>query len=297
MKTIIAHRGACGYLPEHTLPAYAMAHAMGADYLEPDLVMTRDGVLIILHDIDLAATTDVAQRFPERRNARGHWCPADFDFAEIRQLQARERLEGRFRRDSRGFQVPAFEELLQLLSELNRLTGRRVGVYPETKSPAFHRRRGLPMEPPLLELLARYGYSSREDRVCIQSFDPDNLRQIREELGSELMLVQLLSRTPSATRLDEIARYGDGIGPDKRLIENRRRQPVRDNALVREAHARGLLVHPFTFRADQLTAGDSGLEDELRRFYFDYGVDGLFCDHPDIACRIAHTEDHGETSS
>ncbi len=288
MKTVIAHRGASGYLPEHTLAAHAMAHAMGADYLEPDLVMTRDGVLIVLHDIDLGATTDVAEHFPDRRDKKGRWCPADFDLAEIRRLQARERLDGRFRRDSRGFQIPTFEELLQLLTELNRLTGRNTGIYPETKHPAFHRERGLAMEEPLLAMLAEYGYVRRSDPVCIQSFDPHNLRHIRENLDSDLTLIQLLSEAPATSRLDEIAGFADGIGPDKRLIEDAQRRPVNNNALVRDAHARGLVVHPYTFRADQLTAGDNCLEDELRRFYLDYGVDGLFCDHPDIASRIAH---------
>ena len=290
MKTVIAHRGACGYLPEHTLPAYAMAHAMGVDYLEPDLVMTRDGVLLILHDINLAATTDVAEKFPRRQHADNIWYPADFDLAEIRQLRARERLPGRFRRDSQGFHIPVFEELLQLLTELNRLTGRRVGVYPETKHPVFHRERGLAMEEPLLAMLADYGYSHRDDPVCVQSFDPDNLAYMRHTLGSELPLIQLLDQMPDNAGLDRIAGYANGIGPDKRLIEDEQRQPVNNNALVREAHERALLVHPFTFRADQLTPGDTDLEAELRRFYFDYGVDGLFCDHPDIACRIAHSD-------
>lgn len=292
---VIAHRGASGYLPEHTLEAYALAHGLGADYIEPDLVMTRDKVLICLHDIHLEATTDVAARFPERARGDGRWYAADFTLAEIKQLAVGERrtpegkpvFPGRFRPDSKGFQVPTLVEVIELVQALNRTRGRDVGLYPETKEPAFHDREGLSLEAPLLETLAAYGYTGPTARVFIQSFEPENLKKLRFALGTRLPLIQLVGSgaafdplvTPEG--LAAVAGYADGIGPSKRRIEKAPGQPVDDNALVREAHARGLLVHPYTFRADELSPGDPDLEAELRRFVFNYGVDGFFTDHPD----------------
>ncbi|HYW92446.1 MAG TPA: glycerophosphodiester phosphodiesterase family protein [Gammaproteobacteria bacterium] len=290
-RTVIAHRGASGYLPEHTLAGYAMAHAMGADFLEPDLVMTRDGVLIARHDVILEDTTDIAAVFPDRSRADGHWYAADFELAEIRRLQARERTEHRFRRDSHGFPVPTFEELLQLVAELNRLTGRGTGVYPETKEPDFHRAAGLPMEEPLLALLERYRYREAADPVFVQSFDPENLRHMRESLGTKLRLVQLVSDAASVTPggLDTVAAYADAIGPDRRLIDPDDAGDAPGPRLVQDAHARGLLVHPYTFRADAVDPRYADFESELRRFCFEFGVDGVFSDHPDRATAVLHT--------
>lgn len=283
---IIAHRGASGYLPEHTLAAYAMAHAMGADFLEPDLVMTRDGILIARHDVVLEETTDVAAVFPDRRRADGHWYAADLDLAEVRRLQARERTDRRFRRDSHGFGVPTFEEILQLVTELNRLTGRTVGVYPETKQPAWHRAAGLALEEPLLTLLERYGYRRRADPVFVQSFEEASLRHMRASLGTRLRLVQLVSDGERVTPegLDAIATYADALGPDRALIEGV--PGSADPALVKRCHARGLAVHPFTFRADAVDARYPGFEAELRHFLGTLKVDGLFTDHPDRAAAV-----------
>jgi len=292
---VIAHRGASGYLPEHTLEAYALAHGLGADYIEPDLVMTRDGVLICLHDIHLEATTDVAARFPERARGDGRWYAADFTLAEIKQLAVTERrhpdgrpvFPERFRPDSKGFQIPTLVEVIELVQSLNRTRGRDVGLYPETKEPAFHDREGLSLEAPLLATLAAYGYTEPGARVCIQSFDPENLKKLRLTLGTRLPLIQLIGGGPAFDSLvtpeglKGIAAYADGIGPSKSRIEKTAGVPVDGNALVANAHAQGLLVHPYTFRADQLPPGDPDLEAELRRFVFTYGVDGFFTDHPD----------------
>lgn len=294
-KIVIAHRGASGYLPEHTLPAYAMAYAMGSDYIEPDLVMTRDGVLIALHDIHLEATTDVEEVFPERARADGRWYAADFTIEEIKRLKAQERagsdgaavFPDRFRADSEGFQVPTLRELIELVQELNRITGCTVGIYPETKDPAFHADAGLPMEEGLLSILAEYGYEGRDALVFIQSFDPANLQEMRFTLGTDLPLVQLISGSQqdllTDDGLDLIATYADGIGPSKGLIEA-------DRKLVRRAHARGLVVHPYTFRADDVPAAYESFARELRQFYFRYGVDGLFTDHPDQAVAVVKPE-------
>ena len=297
-KIVIAHRGASGYLPEHTLPAYAMAYALGADYVEPDLVMTADERLICLHDIHLESTTDVEQQFPDRARADGRWYAADFTLEEIQQLNVTERTNpdgtrvfpGRFKAEAKGFKVPTFVAMVELVQSLNRETGRDVGIYPETKDPVFHDSEGLPIERVLLDTLAEYGYAGRDAKVYIQSFGFENLREMREAMGSDLPMIQLIGGgeafddrvTPAG--LDEIATYADGIGPDKNRIADT------DGALVTLAHQRGLKVHPYTFRADQLPDGTRRLEDELRRYYFQYDVDGLFTDFTDIAVGVVHPE-------
>ena len=191
-KIVIAHRGASGYLPEHTLPAYALAHGMGADFIEPDLVLTRDGHLICLHDIYLEATTNVEQLFPDRARDDGRWYAADFTLDEIRRLQADERLDGRFPKGASRFAVPAFTEMIELVQGLNERTGRAVGIYPELKAPAWHRAEGLPMEKALLKVLGRYGYLEDGAPIFVQSFEEESLRRLRE-LGSELPQVFLMA--------------------------------------------------------------------------------------------------------
>ena len=277
---------------------------MGADYIEPDLVMTADGVLICPHDIHLERTTTVEEVFPGRARADGRWYAADFSLAEIKQLNVHERalsdgtpaFPDRFRIDSMGFRVPTFVELIEMVQELNRITGRSVGIYPETKSPAFHDAEGLSLEEPLLAILAGYGYQGLDALVFIQSFDPTNLKEMRFNLGTDLPLVQLISGGSgpggifdwmvTEEGLNDIATYANGIGPSKRRIEDADGRPVDKNALVKGAHARGLVVHPYTFRADALPAAYRNLAQELRRFYFTYGVDGIFTDHADRAVRV-----------
>jgi glycerophosphoryl diester phosphodiesterase len=297
---VIAHRGASGYLPEHTLEAYTLAHALGADFIEPDLVMTRDGALICLHDIHLEATTDAAARFPKRARADGRWYAADFSLAEIKALAVHERVRrdglpvfpGRFRVDSKGFQVPTLVETIELVQALNHATGRAVGLYPETKDPAFHNREGLSLEAPLLATLAAYGYTGADSRIFIQSFDPRSLQKLRFGLGTKLSLVQLIGGGPdfdplvTGEGLEAIAAYANGIGPAKTRIETAPGRPVGGNSLVERAHALNLAVHPYTFRADVLAAGDADLESELQRFLWTYGVDGFFTDHPDRGRRV-----------
>jgi glycerophosphoryl diester phosphodiesterase len=299
-RVVIAHRGASGYLPEHTLPAYALAYASGAHFIEPDLVMTSDGVLMALHDIHLESTTDVEQVFPERKRDDGRWYAADFTWQEISQLSVHERANEsgeavfprRFKVDSQGFKVPTFRQIVELVQELNRETGCQVGLYPETKDPEFHDREELPLEETLLAMLAEYGYRGRDARVMVQSFSERNLIEMRNQLKTDLPLVQLISEeeeqawmvTPEG--LDKIASYADGIGPSKRLIEDQAGKPAGGRALVEAAHARGLVVHPYTFRADVPAAG-GGFEAEVERFFSEYGVDGLFSDHPDQALAAA----------
>ncbi len=302
-KVVIAHRGASGYLPEHTLPAYTLAYAMGVDFIEPDLVMTRDEALIALHDIHLEATTDVEEIFPERARSDGSWYASDFSLDEIRQLSVHERagqgggaaFPERFRLDSKGFRVPTLAEIVELVQELNRLSGCLVGLYIETKEPAFHEREGLSILETLVAELDRFGYRSAQDPVIIQSFEPESLKTLRRELGTRLRLVQLISGSESSDvlvsdpGLREIASYADGIGPAKERVASTRALGAR--SLVARAHGMGLMVHPYTFRADDLGEGYPDLESEVGRFLWEDGVDGVFSDHPDrVAALVARRE-------
>jgi glycerophosphoryl diester phosphodiesterase len=227
-KIVIAHRGASGYLPEHTLEAKALAYGLGADYLEQDVVATRDGSLVVLHDLYLDDVTDVAARFPQRRRADGHFYVIDFDLAEIRQLNVCERREpgtdrarfpARFPLGMQGLRVATLEQEIQLVQGLNRSTGRRVGIYPEIKDPAWHRAHGMDLSRALIATLERFGYRNKDDLAFVQCFDPNELARVRDEIGSGLRLVQLVGPEPEfaplLTRggLERIARYADGLGP------------------------------------------------------------------------------------
>jgi glycerophosphoryl diester phosphodiesterase len=322
-KIVIAHRGASGYLPEHSLPAKAMAHAMGADFIEQDLVLTRDDRLVVLHDLYLDLVTDVARVFPDRRRDDGHFYVIDFTLAEIRQLALTERLiikdgrsrprfPGRFPPGQSSFRISTFEEEIELIQGLNRSTGRNVGLYPEIKSPAFHRQAGRDLSRAVLGVLHAYGYTARDDRIYLQCFDPRELRRLRRELlpelGMDLNLVQLIAETRwGATRvyknghsvpynfdwmqapgaMTKIANYADGIGPWTEMVvkKNSTREKLVFSSMVQEAHAAGLVVHPYTFRAEKefLPPYAVDFDDLLDIFYFKVGVDGAFTDFPDRA--------------
>ena len=277
---VIAHRGASGYLPEHTLPAYAVAHGMGADYIEPDLVLTSDGHFICLHDIHLEATTNVEEVFPDRAREDGRWYAADFTVEEIGRLEAVERLDGRFPKGVGRFRVPTFTEMIELVQGMNQSSGRNVGIYPELKAPAWHRAEGLAMEEALLDVLERYGYREPGAPVFVQSFEPESLKRLRA-LGSKLPQVLLMAEVEQYQRFlspEGIAGIADspGIGPAKTMI---RRQPD----LVVWAREAGLLVHSYTFRADQTPSRYKTLYQEIRSHLFAFGVNGVFTDHPDVA--------------
>jgi glycerophosphoryl diester phosphodiesterase len=294
--TVIAHRGASGERPEHTLASYSLAIEEGADYIEPDLVMTRDRVLIARHENEISGTTDVAQHaeFADRRRSQtidgesmSGWFTEDFTLSEIKSLRARERLaelRPQNRQFDRQFSVPTFDEIMQLIMSANRQPGRNrpVGVYPETKHPAHFQGIGLPMELAVLDTLRRYRYAGAGSPVFIQSFDPRNLRQLRGM--TQLPLVQLLEH--ELGDVAEIARYADAIGIAKALATP---------DAVRAAHAANLKVHAWTFRAENeflpadLKVGESPaaygrLDAEIRR-YLERGIDGFFVDFPAIGVR------------
>lgn len=300
---VIAHRGASGYLPEHTLPAKALAYAMGADYLEQDVVATRDDALVVLHDIHLDRVTNVASRFPGRQRRDGRYYVRDFDLSELRALEVHERVNeqglpvypGRYNGGSEIFRIQTFAEELEFIRDLQDAHGRAVGVYPEIKRPAWHRCEGVDIAPEFLRVLADYGYTEHSDPVYVQCFDAAELRRIRHELNCRLKLVQLIGEDSwgeSATRyaplrtrrgLEGLARTVDGIGPWLMRAFRRRRGDGRfiSTGLVQRAHEAGLAVHPYTFRADELPEGFASLDALLAYFLDTLSVDGLFTDFPD----------------
>jgi len=286
-KLVIAHRGASGYLPEHTLEAYAAAYAMGADYIEPDLVRSKDGRFVALHDIHLEMTTNVEERFPDRKRKDNRWYAIDFTLEELKTLRAEERLPNRFPVGQSDFEIPTLEEVIELVQGLNAATGRNVGIYPEMKAPSFHKQQGQPMPADLMEILRAYGYRGPNAKVFVQCFEHAYLEELRGELGCELPLIALLpgGRFGEGLATDEslqaIAQYANGIGPSKELLYT-------DNTLVKRAHAAGLKVHPYTVRRDQVPAEYSSTEEELRDLYFNHDVDGLFVDFPDDAVAVVN---------
>ncbi|MEM7755534.1 MAG: glycerophosphodiester phosphodiesterase family protein [Planctomycetota bacterium] len=268
---VIAHRGASAYIPEHTLAAYAMAYAMGADWIEPDVVMTRDGALICGHEITLEQTTNVVEVFPARSRRNGSYYVIDFTLEEITELERIGRADGVGPRIP-GHGVPSLKELLELIKALNERTGRNVGVIPEIKDPDFHRKHGTPLEPALVRLLGNYGYSTAEDRAVIQSFDPWSLRALRETVKTDLRLVYLSSQPIPDIVLDQVAGYCDGIGPKHTLLAERDGNAWRPTGLADRIRARGMTIWPWTFDGDTLAVG---------RFLAAVPVDGFFTDFPD----------------
>jgi glycerophosphoryl diester phosphodiesterase len=324
---IIAHRGASGYLPEHTLAAYFVAIEQGADFIEPDLVMTKDGVLVARHENEIYGTTDVVTRteFAQRKTTKvidgemiTGWFTEDFTLSELKQLRAVERIPklrpGNTRFDGM-FEIPTLDEILAMAHgmRVRRNATSPVGVYPETKHSSYFRNLNLPMEEKLVETLHRYGYSGREAPVFIQSFETVNLKTLRTL--TELPLVQLINDTgqpwdvvkrgESLTYADmvtsqglmDVARYANAIGAHKRLLlpESSDGQLDVISPVVNDAHDVGLLVHAWTFRAEnhfltknlrssETESSLGRLEEEIAAF-LRAGVDGIFTDQPDFGVR------------
>ena len=308
---VIAHRGASGYLPEHTIAAKAMAYAQGADYIEQDLVMTRDDHLVVLHDRHLDTVTDVADVYPDRARDDGRYYVIDFTLDEIRQLSVFERFElndgnpvpvfdGRFPQGLSTFRVHTLADEIELIQGLNSSTGRAVGIYPEIKSPEFHRDEGKDIASAVLDTLKEYGYEEKTDNVFLQCFDPFELQRIHDELmpkrKMDVRLVQLIGESEEfgsmldADGMQQLASFADGIGPSMYLLvfEDSTRSNVKPSGLVGLAHAAGLLVHPYTFRRerDQIPPFAEDFEDLLRIYIDELGVDGVFTDFPDLTVRF-----------
>lgn len=320
-QVVIAHRGASGYLPEHTLPAKAMAYAQGADYLEQDLVMTKDDQLVVLHDHYLDRVTDVAERFPDRARKDGRYYAIDFTLAEIKSLKSTESFDikdgkqvqsypGRFPMGKSDFRVHTFQDEIEFVQGLNHSTGKNVGLYTEIKSPSFHLQEGKDISKKVLEVLKEYGYTGKQDNVYLQNFDPNDLKRIKNELepkmGMDLKLVQLIAYTdwnetqekqgdkwvnydydwmfkPGAMK--KIAEYADGIGPDYHMLitETSTADNVQLTPMTAEAQASKMVVHPYTVRSDALPKYAKNIDALYDILYKQAKVDGLFTDFPDKA--------------
>jgi glycerophosphoryl diester phosphodiesterase len=305
---VIAHRGASGYLPEHTLEAKALAYAMGADYLEQDCVLTADDVPVVLHDVHLDTISDVAQHFPDRRRDDGRYYAIDFTLAEIKTLRVTERIDlmtgqavypGRFPIWQGDFSIPTLAQELQFIRGLNRSTGRNVGIYPEIKKPAWHRQQGKDPSRVVIQTLHEHGYATKEDACYVQCFDAAECERIRTELGWQGRLIQLIGENSwkesptdydalrTAGGLQKVAEYADGIGPAiPHIISGRQGDDLTITSMVSDAHDLGLAVHPYTARADGLPDWADDIDTLLKALYDDAKVDGLFCDHPDHAVRM-----------
>ena len=344
---VIGHRGAAGYLPDQTLEGYKKAIEMGADFIEPDLVATSDGVLVARHEPNITGTTDVAQR-PEFANRKTKktvdgveeegWFVSDFTLAELKTLRAIQPFADRDPQFNGQFQIPTFVEVLDLAKAEGAKAGRTVGVYPETKHPTYHASLGLPLEDRLLATLATYGYTTKASPVIVQSFEVANLKYLRSK--TQVRLVQLVDGndlnadgsidltapygkpydfavagdartfasllTPAG--LQQVKTYADGIGPWKPYlipsrqvdrnndgkpddlngdgkIDERDRVLMAPTEVVKNAHAAGLFVHPYTFRSEarRLASDFKGDPKAEYRLFYELGVDGVFSDFPDQA--------------
>jgi glycerophosphoryl diester phosphodiesterase len=321
---VIGHRGASGYRPEHTLASYALAARMGAEYVEPDLVSTKDGVLVARHENEISGTTDVESHpeFADRKTTKvidgaqvTGWFTEDFTLAELKTLRARERLPTVRQRNTiydGRYEVPTFQEVIDLTRRLSRELHRPIGIYPETKHPTYFQTIGLALERPLVATLRRNHLDGRKAKVFVQSFETANLKALDRRL--EVPLVQLFGapgtrpfdfvtsgdpRTYADLATDaglaEIAEYADGVGPSKDYIVPRDATgaSLEPTDFVERAHAAGLVVHPYTFRNEnqflplELRSGPdpNAYGDAIAEYeqFFGLGVDGVFSDNPDTA--------------
>ncbi|MEO6245936.1 MAG: glycerophosphodiester phosphodiesterase [Opitutaceae bacterium] len=304
---VVAHRGASGYLPEHTLAAKAYAHALGADYLEQDVVLTKDDVPVVLHDIYLDTVSDVAKRFPDRKRADGRYYALDFTLAEVKQLRLAERFHAKtgapvypLRYPSAtapsDFRIPTLEEELQLIAGLNRSTGRRVGIYPEIKQPKWHRAQGHDISRIVVPILLRHGYAAKTDACFLQCFELAEVKRLRQEIGWRGRLIMLIegkakgedgtdfAQLCTAAGLRELAQVADGIGPAIGRIVS---WPTAGAApkftdLVALAHAEKLAVHPYTIRRDDLPKNCPSVDALHTALFRDARIDGVFTDFTDI---------------
>ena len=315
---VIAHRGASGYRPEHTLASYALAIEQGADFIEPDLVATQDGHLVARHEPLLDATTDVAARpeLADRKTTRTMdgkpvtgFFASDFTLCEMKTLRAMQPNPARSKEYDGKYEIPTFEEILDLVETESVKRGRSIGIYPETKHPAFHLALGLPLEERLLEALRRRGLYRADAPIFIQSFESDSLQYLRAQ--TKVPLVQLLDDdalefdsagvqvvsvkiarfsdprggTPPQS-FEDIAKYANAIGPWKRqILRDVQSDTLLQTTVIEQGHAAGLRVHTYTFRNELETLAPQYRDDPRLEYFqfFDLGVDGVFSDFPDTA--------------
>jgi glycerophosphoryl diester phosphodiesterase len=294
---VIAHRGASGYLPEHTLQSVALAYAQGADFIEQDLVVTKDSKIIVLHDIHLETVTNVEQVFPSRKRPDGRYYALDFTLAELKTLNVHERQDAQGKQvfpnryQGKGtFQIATIEEQIELIQQLNRQLNKTTGFYPEIKSPAWHREQGVDISQLVMAVLRKHQLDDADKAIYVQCFDFAETQRLRNDLEVKVKLIQLIGendwqesptdydflKTPLG--LEAIAKIAQGIGPwIPQLIDLKTMQP---SALVEQAHLAGLQVHPYTFRKDALP-DNINQKQTLNMLFNDLQVDGLFTDFTD----------------
>jgi len=309
---IIGHRGASGHTPEHTLHAYRLAVAMGAEVFEPDLVITKDGILIARHENDISETTNVAEVYPDRKTVKvidgkriEGFFTEDFTIDEIRTLKARERLPFRNQGENGLYPVATFEEVLQLRAELSQIHGQEIGIAPELKHSSYFKSINLPLEDKFIELIRKYRLEGVGAPVMVQSFEVSNLKYLRDKLP-HIQIVQLLDEVQErpadqleltyeqmATKagMEDIARYADWISPWKPYIipfDPQTKRLLKPTRFVELAQRQGLKVVPYTFRNENefLSVEDQGRPKQEYWRFFELGVDAVFSDHPDTAVAV-----------
>ena len=261
-KIVIAHRGASGYVPEHTMESKAMAHAMNADYIEQDVVLSKDGIPIVIHDIYLEEVTDVELVYPERSREDGRFYVIDFNLDELTKLSVHERIDlstknavfpNRYPLKKGNFRLHTLEEEIELIQGMNKSTGKNIGIYPEIKNPGFHRKHGKDISQIVLQVLTKNGYSKKSDACVLQCFDAKELQRIRQELGCDLFLTQLLEFPQSLDDLEKYTSYADAIGPsiEQLIMKSVGKSLQEKKEFIQRAHKLNLKVHAYTFRQDE----------------------------------------------
>lgn len=326
---VLGHRGACGYRPEHTLASYQLAIDMGADYIEPDLVSTKDRVLIARHENEISETTDVAVKFPDRKTTKTidgksvtGWFTEDFTLKEIKTLRAKERLAFRDHSYDGQFEIPTFKEVIDLAKSQGKKLKRTIGLYPETKHPTYFQSIKLSLEEPLAKELKAAGLNKKSSAVFIQSFELTNLKKLKALTKNKLVfLIDDPTIVPadfqasndkrtymdllSVEGLKEIKKTADAIGPYKRYIiptkivtgknGEKTEEKLPPTELVKAAHAVGLLVHPYTFRSEEKYLLKDYNKDPKAEYleFFALGVDGVFSDFAAdaVAARDAYVKE------
>ena len=304
-KTVIAHRGASGYLPEHTLESATMAHSFGVDFIEPDVVITKDNKAVLLHNIHLDQTTDVAVKFPKRKRKDGRYYVVDFTLKEIKSLNVYDSIDPatgklsyppRFPYKTAKFEVPTLQEFIELVQGLNKTRGKNIGIYPELKMPEFHTKNGKDIAKLVLPILESYGYNSADANIYLQCFYPPTLKRLKTELGAKMKLVALIAENDwaessadynyykSEAGVAELSQYVDGYGP---WINQLMTKEGKDTGLVAIAHKYGLKVHPYTHRTDMIPSVFKTEEEFFDFFFGELNIDGIFSDFSDRAMKYA----------
>ncbi|MGJ8679248.1 glycerophosphodiester phosphodiesterase [Paraglaciecola sp.] len=304
---VIAHRGASGYLPEHTLESATLAYAQGADFIEQDLVVSKDNVLIVLHDIHLETVTNVEQKFPTRNREDGRYYSIDFTLEELKTLTVHERqtesgqlvFPNRYQGQG-NFKIATFEEQIELIQQLNRQFDKNVGYYPEIKAPAWHQEQGVDISKLVLAVLRKHNLDHAKVNLYLQCFDFNETKRLRTELGAKVKIVQLIGENDwlesptdynslkTIKGLTQIAKVAQGIGPwIPQIVDLETFQPT---GMVANAHKLGLTVHPYTFRKDALPEKTTSKQ-ALDLLFKQLKVDGVFSDFPDTVVNYLNGSD------